>query len=258
MNKQELIDKAVKSRKGLIGKENESADVVLWDGNEFYLVSRNYARVAVQMEEGDIICSRAEFEKRAKELGWINGYKWGVEYPTNGEKPDLPDDLEIKWLKPCGKWSGKVISGYFRWKGGRAEVTKFRIVDERYKPVSEISEKQQNVSDLPENNQKTENVNDWYKRGELPPVDSEIEVYTEGEEVRQIHVVWSGDDVVFGWDMGAPFVYAHFSAEAYEFRPIKSEREKFVEKACLVVKDKNHHLEAVFGQLFDAGFKAPN
>ena len=53
----------------------------------------------------------------------------------------------------------------------------------------------------------------------LTPAGADIEVHAAGEEVRQMHVVWSGDDVVFGYDNNAPFVYAHFSAKAYLFKP---------------------------------------
>lgn len=57
-------------------------------------------------------------------------YIYGVECPTNGQKPDLPDDVMVEqfwrghWLKTvraCGEWLG--------WAG----VSAFRIVDERYK-----------------------------------------------------------------------------------------------------------------------------
>ena len=60
-------------------------------------------------------------------------YKYGVEYPTNGVKPDLPDDVLVeqfwrgRWLKTvraCGDWRS--------WVGTSA----FRIVDDRYKPAA--------------------------------------------------------------------------------------------------------------------------
>lgn len=38
--------------------------------------------------------------------GFINGYRWGVEYPTNGKKPDLPDDIyiDVKCEKGTNEW----------------------------------------------------------------------------------------------------------------------------------------------------------
>lgn len=65
-------------------------------------------------------------------------YQYGVEYATNGEKPDLPDDVKIE----C-------FDGYFWW--GRKDLKvgdllfnttltrKFRIIDDRYKP-SQLSQ----------------------------------------------------------------------------------------------------------------------
>lgn len=130
--------------------------------------------------------TRAEFEKRARELGWINGYKYGVEYETNGKKPDLPDDVVVdiridnttyknSWRSECTYRlpPDKISAIEFDY-----DVTAFRIVDQRYKPVevvSEIPEKQQNVSVLSENNQKTENVSDW-----LPPIGTKC-LYSLGD-----------------------------------------------------------------------------
>ena len=97
----------------------------------------------------------------------------------------------------------------------------------------------------------------WHEKGELPPAGSEIEVYAAGEEVRQIHVACSGDGVVFGWDMGAPFVYAHFSEKAYKFRPLKTERERFVEAAVKLNKAHQWTAAEFAAAMYDAGFKAP-
>jgi len=87
-----------------------------------------------------IICTRAEFEQRAKELGFINGYRWGVEYATNGKRPELEDDVEVKWFSCV---NGFVATGFgkvnsIEWSANPEslfhEVNKFTIVDQRYKP----------------------------------------------------------------------------------------------------------------------------
>lgn len=60
-------------------------------------------------------------------------YEYGVEYPTNGQKPDLPDDVlvdvEYRWL---WRYTKLVSVGDWDWKDA---ITAFRIVDERYKPA---------------------------------------------------------------------------------------------------------------------------
>ena len=77
MNKQELIDNFINERKGL---PPAGASMFEINGIKFTL---------------------GVFELRSKELGRINSYKWGVEYPTNGKIPDLPFDtlVEVDYKK---------------------------------------------------------------------------------------------------------------------------------------------------------------
>jgi len=85
------------------------------------------------------------------ELGYINGYRWGVEYLNNDKKPDLPEDTSVQvrndiyafWT--CGQVGGLSWSNVF----------KFKITDERYKPADTIY---LSVSDIPESMSNTENV----------------------------------------------------------------------------------------------------
>lgn len=62
-------------------------------------------------------------------------YEYGVEYPTNGVKPDLPDDVLVDF-KSCqhGGYNqfGPMAVNHFRWEYSSA----FRIVDDRYKPAT--------------------------------------------------------------------------------------------------------------------------
>ena len=89
------------------------------------------------------ICTRTEFETTAKRMGYISGYLWGKEYPTNGKRPDLMDDVEIDVClddhsEGNGGWLGRNISVGSRNLG--AKITAFRITDPRYKPVDEVSD----------------------------------------------------------------------------------------------------------------------
>lgn len=77
---------------------------------------------------------KSEFQQRAKELGFVNGYRWGVEYPTNGKRPDLADDVSVTYrLKSDGSW----LKNSFRVDEWHWEETimSFKITDERYKPA---------------------------------------------------------------------------------------------------------------------------
>ena len=63
--------------------------------------------------------------------GFINGYRWGVEYPTNGSKPDLPDDVIIQLSVPMCRGALSVFASP---EMCAAKGATFKITDERYKP----------------------------------------------------------------------------------------------------------------------------
>lgn len=110
MNKQELIDKLIHSTSGKLDDMN-------------YLVYFADAGFNVKL---------SEIKQRASELGYINGYRWGVEYPTTGKKPDLPDDLDVMVRSTnTGLWCDErmVISNFW------PHTKSFKITDERHKPV---------------------------------------------------------------------------------------------------------------------------
>jgi hypothetical protein len=111
---------------------------------------------------------KQEFQQRARELGWINGYKWGVEYPTNGKKPDLPNDIVVMFhhFKEGNKPVNKLDFTLFDW---------FKIVDTRYKPVEQ---KQETIAS---------NTSDWYDYSEQKPIArppiGEVVLYMACEEM---------------------------------------------------------------------------
>lgn len=164
-----LIDEAVEKLSGVINNayivhSDENAELWVNDSGEYYLAGAK-SPVAIR---GKTFCTRQEFETRAKELGWVNGYKYGVEYVTNSEKPDLPDDVEIEWFySERDEWFGGASVGSIYW----VPVNKFRICDERYKPVLQqltAGVIQSGTMSLDKINQ-SDNL---HERGELPPVGS--------------------------------------------------------------------------------------
>lgn len=60
-------------------------------------------------------------------------YEYGVEYPTNGQKPDLPEDVLVDIrIDEHDEMSGRApVSSWIWWSEW---CYSFRIVDERYKP----------------------------------------------------------------------------------------------------------------------------
>lgn len=65
-------------------------------------------------------------------------YEYGVEHPTNGQKPDLPDDVVVKVsVKFQNGYTGDFEVGE---RNNWCFTESFRIVDERYKPVETAQE----------------------------------------------------------------------------------------------------------------------
>lgn len=232
MNKQELIDKAVEKFSGK------------WPAFECYHFEyRTDTRGAhcpywFTVNECPGSYSREDFEQRARDLGWINGYRWGAEYPTNGKKPDLPDDTEIYIYYASGRSYNPILSRVPDWR----LTEKFRIVDERYKPKDQPVQPHDMVD------------NSWHERGEIPPVGVECEYNRASDTWVKVWVVAKhafDDCVIFSSERDkGELRYGH----ACCFRPIKSERDLFVEAARPYMPNVE---ENVISQLYYAGFRAP-
>lgn len=198
------------------------------------------------------ICNRTQFEKRAKELGYINGYEYGVEYKNNGEKPDLPDDVLIQQFHN-GAWVGelsrgapiaKPVSDWMMW----SDVTKFRIVDERYKP------KEQDMND------------NWNGNGD-PEIGHRL-MYLGGNKEREaivlgVHKDESDDTVI--WHKPVDGLYGGgkcFSVDSLcFFRPLRTEADKLVDEAMSLfsqtetTSDAKQGIEHAVHKLIEQGYR---
>lgn len=237
MDKQDLIDKLVDELKGIWPAHWVTAVYDVKSGLFSSLPPRREADLLVH------ICTDEEFELRAKELGWINGYKCGVEYPTNGKRPELADDVVIKtFFDGCWQCQERVSTlGWSFDDGAHLMIEKFIITDERYKPKE------------PELNSKP-HKDDCFLRGELPPAGSEIEVLHND--------AWTPATVIgeFGTFkkcvVCAPNGGGFFGFYFEDIRPIKSEHEKFVEQSIIAIgqpKVLHEDVIAYFKKQFNAG-----
>lgn len=159
-------------------------------------------------------------------------YEYGVEYQTNGNEPCLADDIVVEQYSTADeKWHKGAVCC---WNWGARTITKFRIVDERYKPKPKD--------------------NTWFERGELPPVGIECEVECNSAEIKkQFHrvvpVFYSKSLAIFEDVRGGEFAYF---IKCCKFRPTKTEREKTIEAAKELIKAFDIP-PAVCGALYDAG-----
>lgn len=144
MNKQELIDRAVLAHKGIFPYGKRQIIIVstprndCWGEGKYDKFSGTAEELYILLEGEPLwvpVCDYNEFLQRAKELGFVEqtGYRWGVEYETNGEKPELPD-VKVKVCIDKNDWSYASSVHGFNWDNTKY----FRIVDERYKPVEAV------------------------------------------------------------------------------------------------------------------------
>lgn len=251
MNK--LIDKAVFDLKGKFPSPLKQFNTLYWSNGGTYFGGDD---VSIHK----VICSRDEFNQRARELGWINGYKYGVVYETNGKKPDLKDHVIVEfknkshgpdnWVR-IGEVNSINWSGVYGAKDTPNPVTSFRVVDQRYKPKdTQMPEQLGNYEQLD---------NSWFERGELPPVDVEIEYSLDGDMWHTCKVMHYGCHKVFikshkaNSEGDKEYCISKWDSV---FRPIKTEREKFIEAANKIYYtsvDVDHFIE----KMYEAGFRAP-
>ncbi len=98
----------------------------------------------------------------------------------------------------------------------------------------------------------------WFEKGDLPPVGVECEWLSYNTGVWHQTKVKAYDNDGQAWLEGEGIVSV-LDFGINRFRPIKSEREKFIEVASKVLHQTEDGVinDISLGQLFDVGFRAP-
>lgn len=187
----------------------------------------------------EFVCSKEEYLQRAKELGWVNGYRWGVIYKNENHGKDLPVDLEISitlpnWFGPGSVW----LTGCNPTNLQDSPAYYFKITDERYKPRDdlwvELSLSEEATNALKEltdyivdkarwspASNKQEKCNDWHKKGELPPVGAVVRHKESGKDVEIKCHLRTGQ--ALGERLCEPLIEIGY---ANDFEPIRNETDK--------------------------------
>jgi hypothetical protein len=219
MNKQELIDKYIDNQKGVWCNSDVNAIGINTDGGSVYNL--------------------------------INGYQWGVEYPTNGKKPDLPDDcIVMYWTSEVHTGSAK--SGCLDWSTNSDDcypIIRFKITDERYKPVE--------PNHIPE----ASKMVDWYdyenqRAIKLPPIDgNECEYYDSDHGWQSCKVLMHYlDGVIIDGVEGVRFSIYTFRPKDHATRKADIERKRVVGAVYTIIdQHEGTILESVF-DLYDKGY----
>jgi hypothetical protein len=199
--------------------------------------------------------------------GFINGYRWGVEYPTNGSKPDLPDDVIIQLSAPMCRGALSVFAGseMFAAKGAT-----FKIIDERCKPAdTSYLDEYFAVQGIDQQKIKNTLISDIAERGwycyetqkalRLPPVGVECEMLTcnKWELIKMVGfddgfaVVKYLDDKSYHSQSGLPKFYRPLD---HATRRAEAERKQLVDAVMKVWLSVDAGTRATFEKLYDAGF----
>ncbi len=241
MNKQELLDKAVHEFGGKWGSPKKR--LVHCDDLGFI-----YSDERMMHTHSWFI---SEFQQRARELGYINGYRWGVEYPTGGKKPDLDGGVVVKV-------AGKFINGgWYSYNYAVADTDwldaiSFKITDRRYKPSDTSYLETPALEPVPEERH-------WYdytakKAVALPPVGTECIVLDE-VQAKIIGKTASGylvyESVVTG--------LCEMACQITSFKPLDHNHKAEAEKKRVVDAAWDSLTEfstakQVLGDLYDAGY----
>jgi hypothetical protein len=271
MDKKELIDKAVKELKGKwIDETGEENHLYRFYGGR--LVTGVYSTTPSTPE---YVCNKEEFQQRARELGWINGYQFGVEYPTNGKKPDLPDDLLllIKCEKGSNTWHSQPVKSLdVVWSNDFTEIpaSHFKIIDERYKPVEYEPVKitstfegsgQPGGMGSPTPHGVLTFVEGWYdyenqRAIKLPPIDgNECEYYDSDHGWQSCKVLMHYlDGVIIDGVEGVRFSIYTFRPKDHATRKADIERKRVVGAVYTIIdQHEGTILESVF-DLYDKGY----
>ena len=242
MNKQELIDKAVKKFSGIWG---DSRNNLICAGNSNILHEPfNYFSYSSQgLGSRDekywvYVCTKEEFLEHAKALGFVEqtGYRYGVEYETEGKKPKLPYDIlvEVKYNNEWQNWEEE-FNAVENWNWDTSQA--FHIVDERYKPTTTEVPLKYPVSTTEATPEAWFDVETGVGVS-YPPQGAKCEVFDQGEW-RETYIVGfdSEGDAVFETPWEDSHTYDSYYNGYKYFRPLGWDEERKVEAKAKAVAD---------------------
>jgi hypothetical protein len=270
MNKQKLIDTAIEHLKGILpSNHHHSSHHLYFDGKNYALgIISDADRDIPELNKWSHVCSQKEFLQRSKEKGFVEqtGYKWGVEYPTNGKKADLPDDIVVMFhhLKERNKPVNKLDFTLFDW---------FKIVDKRYKPVEQlVVEGQDMCNKIEEKLSAVDSALSWWDYennkpaydGALPPVGYKVEFkYKVSDDWSKRRTC-----LVIAIDGGKAWLHLDgndssniYNTDLFDFRPLNHaartkelKKKRVVDAVMRFWKDCPNGPSGTFSEMYDAGF----
>ncbi len=204
--------------------------------------------VAVGVRLLGAVISKEQFQQRAKELGFVGRYRWGVAYPTSGKNIELGADVLVDVER-----NGECLFTICKDTIYGERVSAFKITDQRYKPTD--------TSYLDKPDSSTDNGADWYdydnqEMKTLPDSNSDVELLCGGVyRTRVEYIGIRGFKVVFyRYDTHE---IDHAELPTASFRPLDHDRKAKAERKRVVdaaLAHCDHIYESDIFDLYDAGF----
>ena len=264
MEKIKLIDKAIDDLSG----QWPALDCCKPYTVIYYVNCRKESELATKVIDGGVevitkICTYKEFEARKAERqnkpGWKDAPDWAQYlsqnkvgdwwwYPKHESRPVIGAGCFVNKAKDCCEKAGK----------GEA-IGDWQATLEQRPAVIESKTGQAGSAE-----------SDWHARGELPPTGTKCLCwFDDGSECwHQCFVIGSIDSEIKNSYLAVSLIGKHERklVWANEFRPLRTEREKFIDAASKVlsVPSINNNIDASFTlrlaaeALFDAGFRQPD
>ena len=218
----------------------------VWPGDnpkEVYLYrlqNSRYVASAYDESRPTYICTRYGFEEFTKELrnepSWDDAPDWAVaKAQDNDGWWHWYSHKLLRTSKAAGAWVYKNTPGRYL-RATQGEV---------------IGDWRDTLRLRPEEEEKVEDENDWYAKGELPPVGTVCRLRFGTTAYAVVTITYIGDGVLCYRDEKGMEYSA--SSSHVELRPIQTDRERWVAAAQQAIGCEPNAHRHMLGQLYDAG-----
>ena len=235
------IEDAVRELGGVWPESVPSSEVLVWIGSGWTAWKKDWA--GKSFNDWYEVCTRDEFEECTRQLrnepSWNDAPDWAVAKAQDG-------DGMWCWYEAVprpGESTFMIMS-----MGGVRLARKGEVIGD-WRQTLRLRPKEK----------KMENKNDWYERGEFPPVGTLCEVLYDGVWEQTKIIGWDDEFIVVTTEWDEIQNYDGLCAEPSDFRPIQTERERWIGVAARIVIGAQPHAEpwpdtlARLARIYDAG-----
>ena len=206
------------------------------DADAVYLYKIHNIHIALGLPGGTAlyICTRTEFEECTRRLrnepSWDDAPDWAVAKAQDS-------DGEWYWYEAVPRPAASTFM---------SNKIKIKLADK-----GEVVGDWRDTLRLRPEEKKAESKDDWHEHGELPPVGTVCEMLS-GDYWQKVKIVgWDGGDIVIA-SHKIEGRYRGLVPRQSDFRPLQTERERWVAAAQQAIGCEHNAHRHMLGQLYDA------